>query len=100
MKGRLISTVIKEDTTLDFQVLSDGLGIRHLSIHNKGGATLIIDDATQEEIKTGESFYLETHLALINTDFRLKFKEDENKEKKAFIRYIVEVVEVEEWCEE
>ncbi len=92
MKGRLASSVIKKNTSLNFKQLSGGLGIRNLTLYNAGNATLIIDDATKQEVKPGEIFCLESNLALVNTDFKLKFKE-ENKEKKVFARYIVEVEE-------
>ncbi len=93
MKGRLVSAVITKDTVLDFKQLSGGLGIRNLTLYNAGNATLIIDDTTKQELKKGETFCLESHLSLVNTDFRLKFKKDEKKEKKVFVRYIVEIAE-------
>ncbi len=91
MEGRLKSLVIINDTTLDFEKMSGGLGIRHLSIKNAGTSTLIIDDATQEEVLPDEPFYIESPIALVNTDFRLKFNKKDKETNKVFVRYIVEV---------
>ncbi len=92
MKGKLISTTVSKDSSLDFILMSGGLGIRHLSIKNAGTSTLVIDDVTKEEILPGEAFYVESRIALVNTEFKLRFKKDEKQSNKAFIRYIVEEV--------
>lgn len=91
MKGKLVSTVLTNDTVLDFEVLSGGRGIRHLSISNVGTSTLVIDDATQEEILPGESFFLESDIALINDDFSLRFARKTTQHNKVFVRYVVEI---------
>lgn len=73
-KGFYNAILITSDTTLNFMDMSDRNGILHLTLFNGGDTILILDDATQQEVLPGESFTIESPVAIVNTSFRIKFK--------------------------
>lgn len=89
MKGKIFAVRLTSDRTFNFHDETMGRGAMGLSIRNVGETNLIIDDATQEEIAPGEYFLVENNIAIVNTDFRVKFKKDMNKRNDAVMRYIV-----------
>lgn len=91
-KGFYNAILITSDTTLNFMDMSDRNGILHLTLFNGGDTILILDDATQQEVLPGESFTIESPVAIVNTSFRIKFKKEAGyKDNRVFARYIVEV---------
>ncbi|MFK8294819.1 hypothetical protein ACI760_01335 [Capnocytophaga canimorsus] len=90
-KGLYNAIVITDDSSLNFMDMSGGEGILHFSIFNAGDTILVLDDSTRQEILPGESFVIESPIAIVNESFRIRFKSDENKHNnKVFVRYIVE----------
>lgn len=90
-KGLYNSSVITQETALNFMELSNQQGILHLTLFNAGDTVLIIDDSTQQEIMPGESFVIESPVAIVNTSFRVRFKKEKDyKNNRVFMRYIVE----------
>lgn len=90
-KGLYNAITVTKNTNLDFLQMSDGEGIIHFTLVNAGDTILVLDDSTQEEILPGETFVIESPVAIVNDMFRIKFKKDENHHtNKAIIRYIVE----------
>lgn len=88
-KGHLITLVFTDDQLFDFEQITGGKGAMWLTIENLGDAPLIIDDVSQQEILPQESFVVECPVAMINSDFRVKFKEGDKP--KAVLRYFLEV---------
>lgn len=93
IKGRLYAIVLTDDCTFDFYQETQCAGAIDVSIHNRGQTTLVIDDATQEEILPDESFLVDNNVAIVNRDFRLKFKKEDGKINKVILRYIVPIEE-------
>lgn len=91
MKGKLFGLLITQDTTFDFNDQTKGKGAVGISIRNIGQTPLIIDDATQERIMPGEYFLIENTMAVVNTDFRLKFDKNTGKTQLAVMRYIIPI---------
>ncbi|GET46910.1 hypothetical protein [Capnocytophaga felis] len=90
-KGLYNAIVITDDSSLNFMDMSGGEGILHFSMFNAGDTILVLDDSTRQEILPGESFVIESPVAIVNESFRLKFKKSEGKTiNKVFIRYVVE----------
>lgn len=90
-KGLLAGFIITQDTILNFMELSQNNGVVHLSLENQGNSTLIIDDFSKEEIASGQTFIIESPVAVCNTAFPLKFKPNATPSiNRVICRYIVE----------
>lgn len=89
-KGLLSDFLITQDTDLNLLQITQGKGVIHLSIYNGGTSVLIIDDSTQQEIEPDNVFVVESLIPIVNTSFRLKFKKENGKVNRVFVRYIVE----------
>lgn len=94
--GFLATKVITEDDNIDFYRLSDGMGLYTLSFQNVGGATLVIDDGSGQEIEPGEDFIIDAPVPVANREFRVFFKPkptDYNpQDKRVVLRYIYPVI--------
>lgn len=91
MKGRLIRNKITKDTLLDFEKISNGKGVYHLTLQNNGETVAYLDDATQEEIEPGDTLIVESPVAIINTNFPIIFKYQQGKQNSMIMSYIVAV---------
>lgn len=89
MKGLLNGIRITSDIVFDFFNDTQQRGVISFSLKNTGQTTLIIDDDVREEIAPGQFFFIESNVALVNTAFRIAFKNEAGKTNEAIIRYIV-----------
>ena len=89
MKGLLNGIRITGDIVFDFFNDTHQRGVISFSLKNTGQTTLIIDDDVREEIAPGQFFFIESNVALVNTAFRISFKNEAGKTNEAIIRYIV-----------
>ncbi|WP_448826702.1 hypothetical protein [Capnocytophaga bilenii] len=89
MKGLLNGIRITGDIVFDFFNDTQQRGVISFSLKNTGQTTLIIDDDVREEIAPGQFFFIESNVALVNTAFRIAFKNEAGKTNEAIIRYIV-----------
>ena len=89
MKGQLFGVLLTDDRTFDFFEETQCKGAVGLSIRNIGQTDLIIDDDTQEKLSPGDYFFVENSIAVVNRDFRVKFKKENGKVNKAVLRYVV-----------
>lgn len=88
-KGRLFSTLLSTDTAINFYENTNQAGAMGLTIRNIGQTVLVIDDHTQEEIMPGDYFFIENTIPIVNTDFKIRFKNEDGKNNLAVMRYIV-----------
>lgn len=89
-KGYLKSYRLTQDSTLDFDLMSQGAGIVQLTLHNSGNVPVLLDDAAQQILHPQETFMVECPLGLINTSFSVKFLREKDKNNaQLVVRYVV-----------
>lgn len=86
-KGIMRGLRLQDKTAFNLGKISDGRGVYHFTIRNTGKADLIVDDHTQEVIKPGETWMIETDVAIMNDNLKFKFSGEGIKD--AIARYVV-----------
>lgn len=87
-KGIMRALRFQDKTTFNLNKLSDGRGVYHFTVRNVGTANLIIDDTTQEIIAPGETWVLESTVAIMNDLLKFKFSGDGIKD--AIARFVID----------
>jgi len=91
-KGIMRGVKFQEKIAFNLDKISDGRGVYHFTLRNTGNTDIIVDDHTQEVIKPGEVWLIESDVAIMNDNMKFKFgpyNSVDPQVKEGVARYVV-----------
>lgn len=85
-KGYLHTQTITSSQMIDFDLETNGKGVRDLTIVNVGQVAF---EVAGLRIQPKETYMVESQIALLNTNFTIEFDKDKDAIKKAVLSYVV-----------
>lgn len=89
MTGKIKRKRITQNEVINFEELSYGLGVYHLTLKNVGETRVLIDDGAGEYIEPGETFVAESDIGVVNDDFSLHFVSEQGKKNALIVSYVL-----------